>query len=208
MAQTVDNVKLITTSNINEYFAGAVKEAIAHQNLTPKEESVVYIINLLSYFALSENVFDNDTDGLSIKPLALIYKDAVESVSSEERNKHLRKLGDIALFTSGFFAPCLERSAVGIDYFISMGGTAYSSLAECYSRLPPDTGISDVFLNLSERFSDYVDILTEVSECNELLDDHDILSLYESWLNTGSNYAKKRLQEKGIYTLHHNHKKH
>ena len=208
MSRSVNDVNLITNLNVNEYFNDAIHDAISHQRIYPKGETVVYIVNLLTYYTLTENIFEEDADGLSSKPLALIYKDAAEAQSNEERNSHLRKLGDIALFTSGFFAESLGKKTVGIDYFISMGGSAYGSLAESVPRTFPDTGIREVFADLAGHFMKYVDILTEVSESNELHDDRDVLSLYESWMNTGSDYARQRLQENGILTFPSNNKKH
>jgi hypothetical protein len=203
-----DDVKLITDLNVNEYFNDAIHDAISHQHVNLNDETVVYIVNLLTYYTLSENIFDNDQEGRSSKPLAFIYKDAVEAVSQEERNTHLRKLGDTALFTSGFFAASLERSAVGVDYFISMGGSAYGFLADATPRTIPDRNLRDVFNDLAEHFMCYVDVLTEVSESSELIDDRDVLGLYESWLDTGSEYARKRLQENGILTFPSNERKH
>jgi hypothetical protein len=208
MSHSVNEVKLITNLNVNEYFNDAIHDAISHQSVYPKDETVVYIVNLLTYFTLSENIYEESLEGRSSKPLALMYKDAAEAISGEERNSHLRKLGDIALFTSGFFAESFERSAVGIDYFISMGGSAYSSLADGYIRTFSDKGMRDVFTDLADHFMNYVDVLTEVSESSELNDDRDVLCLYESWLKTGSDYASKRLQENGILTFPANHKKH
>ena len=204
MTQTVDNVDLITTSNVSEYFNDAIHDAISHQNISPKHETIVYIVNLLSHYTLSENIYENGPDGVSIKPLAFIYKDAMEAKTSEERNQYLRKLGDVALFISGFFSGSLSRSLVGVDYFASMGGNAYSSLADRFHR----NGMNDVFADLSERFMNYVDILMEVRDSSELKYDSDVLCLYENWLSTGSEYARKRLQESGILTFPVGHKKH
>lgn len=208
MSRTVNDVNLITNLNVSEYFNDAIHDAISHQRIYPKDETVVYVVNLLTYFTLSENIYEVSSEGLSLKPLAFIYKDAVEAISNGERNSHLRKLGDIALFTSGLFAASFERSAVGIDYYISMGGNAYGSLADCYPRTFPDKGMREVFADLASHFMKYVDVLTEVSESSELNDDRDVLCLYESWLKTGSDYARKRLQENGILTFPANHKKH
>jgi hypothetical protein len=208
MSHSVNDVKLITNLNVNEYFNDAIHDALSHQHIRHNDETVVYIVNLLTYYTLSENIFEVEPEGLSSKPLAFIYKDAVEASSNEERNTHLRKLGDTALFTSGFFAASLERSAVGVDYFISMGGSAYSSLADRTPRSIPDSSLSGVFTDLSEHFMNYVDVLTEVSESSELVDDRDVLSLYESWLNTGSDYARQRLQENGVLTFPSNENKH
>ncbi len=201
MSHSDNDVKLITNLNVNEYFNDAIHDAISHQHVGLNEETAVYIVNLLTYYTLSENVFEPDQEGLSSKPLAFIYKDAVEATSNEECNTHLRKLGDTALFTSGFFAASLERSTVGVDYFISMGGNAYSSLANKTPRTIPDKNLREVFFDLAEHFIGYVDVLTEVSESSELVDDRDVLSLYESWLNTGSDYARERLQENGVLTF-------
>ena len=208
MSRSVTDIDLITNHNVNEYFNDAIHDAISHQSIYPKGETVVYIVNLLAYFTLSENIYEKNPEGLSLKPLAMIYKDAVDATSSEERNSHLRKLGDIALFISGFFAASFERSAVGLDYFISMGGNAYSSLADCYQRTFPDRGKREVFTDLADHFMNYVDVLTEVSERSELQNDRDVLCLYESWLKTGSGYARKRLQECGILTFPSSCKKH
>lgn len=208
MSGSVNDVGLITNLNVNEYFNDAIHDAISHQRVGLNDETVVYIVNLLTYYTLSENIFESDSEGRSSKPLAFIYKDVVEAQSNEERNTHLRKLGDTALFTSGFFAASLERSAVGVDYFISMGGNAYSSLADRTPRTIPDTCLREVFTDLAAHFMNYVDVLTEVSESNELNDDRDVLSLYESWLNTGSDYARQRLQENGVLTFPSNEKRH
>ena len=201
MSHSVDDANLITNINVNEYFNDAIHDAISHHNIYPKDETVVYIVNLLTYFTYSENIYEESLEGRSSKPLALMYKDAAEAISSEERNAHLRKLGDIALFTSGFFAASFERSAVGIDYFISMGGGAYSSLADNNSRTFTNRGLREVFSDLADHFMSYVDVLTEVRESNDLTDDRDVLCLYESWLKTGSEYARKRLQGNGILTF-------
>jgi hypothetical protein len=208
MSHSVDDVGLITDLNINEYFNDAIHDAISHQRVGLNDETVVYIVNLLTYYTLTENIYDVDDEGFSLKPLAFIYKDAVEAPSLEERNTHLRRLGDVALFTSGFFSGSLERTAVGVDYFISMGGNAYSSLADRTPRTIPDTCLREVFTDLAEHFINYVDVLTEVSESSELNDDRDVLSLYESWLNTGSDYARQRLQEQGVLTFPSSRNKH
>jgi hypothetical protein len=209
MSQSVDDdIQLITDLNVNEYFNDAIHDAISHQHVSLNDETVVYIVNLLTYYTLSENIFNVDEEGRSSKPLAFIYKDAVEASSYEERNAHLRKLGDTALFTSGFFAASLERSAVGVDYFVSMGGSAYGFLADTTPRTIPDRNLHEVFNDLAEHFMNYVDVLTEVSESSDLVDDRDVLGLYESWLDTGSEYARKRLQGNGILTFPANAKKH
>lgn len=198
MSESVNRSDLITTTNMNEYFNDAIQSAISHQHLTRNDETIVYIVNMLSHFALSENVYDEECEGRSTKPLAFMYKDALEAQSEEERIQHLRKLGDVALFISGFYTESLNRGLVGIDYFASMGGNAYSTIADNAQRSVYYKTMSDVFADLSEHFLNYVDVLMEVRDNTNLNQNTDILVLYENWLNTGSDYARERLKEQGI----------
>ena len=90
MSHSVDNANLITNLNVNEYFNDAIHDAISHQHIYPKDETVVYIVNLLTYFTHSENIYQDSLEGRSSKPLVLMFKDANEANSTEERNAHLR----------------------------------------------------------------------------------------------------------------------
>ncbi|MEM6999036.1 MAG: hypothetical protein AAF419_04275 [Pseudomonadota bacterium] len=208
MSKSVEDVTLITTANMNEYFHDAIQTAVARQHLSRNDETIIYIVNMLSHFALSTNVYDEESEGRSTKPLAFIYKDALESQTEEERIQHLRKLGDISLFISGFYAESLSRGLVSIDYFASMGGNAYSTIADNAQRTVCYKTMSEVFFDLSEHFLNYVDVLMEVRDNTSLAHDSDILCLYENWLNTGSDYAREKLKEQGILTFPANTVKH
>lgn len=59
MSCSVDDCGLITNLNINEYF----NDAISCQRVGLNDETVVYIVNLLRYYSLSENIYDVDDEG-------------------------------------------------------------------------------------------------------------------------------------------------
>jgi hypothetical protein len=63
----------------------------------------------------------------------------------------------------GFFSDSFNRSLVDIDYYIRLGERAYRSLAH-HSR----SHAGDVFDELSDKFSTFVDVLGEVSERTSL----------------------------------------
>ena len=74
-----------------------------------------------------------------------------------------------------------------------MGGTAYGR----------DAGVSPrdaaaVFVELSQKFRRFVDVLNEVSEESALTDALSILRLYGRWLESGSERSKKILEREGI----------
>jgi len=202
------DLKLVTGMNIREYFHDAIFSAMTHQHIESNDETIIYIVNLLTNFSRSENIYDETPDGMMIRPLALIYGEAQDAPTNEKRNKTLQKLGDIALFISGLFASSLNRSLVGIDYFIAMGGNAYGSLSYTMRNAFNGEAISNVYAELSDRFLVFVDILSEVSDKTEFSDNSDIMRLYETWLQTGSQYAGRRLQQLGIQTVPVNNRQH
>src|ERR1035437_1504994 len=83
---------------------------------------------------------------------------ALESRGMQQRAS-LREIGDVSLFISGFFSDSLRRKLVDVDYYVSIGGSAYTAL----SRIDADA-LSPVFGELAEHFGRFVDILSEGSE--------------------------------------------
>jgi len=188
---------LITDLTAQEYFQGAVGKAVSNQKLQVCTETTAYLINLLTNYIHSDRLYDQTPDGVMIKPLAQMYLDALESQFPEERLNNLRQLGDVALFISGLFAQSLNRSLVDIDYYISMGGNAYSVLSDSSSRSNA-SDLRDVFSELSRKFSDIVDVLSEVAEIINLNNCTDTMRLYEIWMHTGSPRVAEKLKRQGI----------
>ena len=190
--------QLITGSNPQEFFQEALQEAISRQKLYTCPETTLYLSNLLTVFIQTEHLFEHTPEGVMLKPLAGMYADAVEARSINERDNVLRRLGDVALFISGMFPQSLARSLVDVDYYINMGGSAYGFLAES-SRISRTSKVfRAIFQELSDRFSEFVDILAEVGDHTHLRHDGDILRLYEIWLASGSSNAAEKLKKLGI----------
>ena len=94
---------------------------------------------------------------------------------------------------SGFFADSFQRKLVDVDYYVSIGGTAYTAL----SRFETDT-FSSVFAELADNFVGFVDVLSEVSERASCSSNADLLRLYGRWLKTGSRRSGQLLLERGV----------
>jgi hypothetical protein len=158
-----------------EYFKELVEAAMQHQQLAARELTSFYLVNLLAGF-----VRLNDVAQQNEEPLGIRLAKALQAGGSMQRDG-LRRVGDMSLFISGFFSDSLNRRLVDVDYYITLGECAYGSLA----RQTDDT-FSDVFDELSEKFSGFVDVLGEVSERTALSSNSDLLRLYEKWLRTKS----------------------
>ena len=189
---------LITNMGIREYFRESVRAAVANQQLTVNEETILYVVNMLTSFTRSDSLFERTEHGYEIRALAMIYADTVAAESASQKNRVLQRLGDIALFISGLFSYSLHRSLVDVDYYAAMGGNAYAHLADSMRNNYKGKTISMVFTELSRKFLALADVLAEINENSVLASDTDILRLYELWLKTGSRRAARQLQQCGI----------
>jgi hypothetical protein len=181
-------VPLLREQSPAEYFKELVESALARQHLQASELTAFYLVNLLCQFVR----FDTLPPGDYSEPLALKLGRALESGGMEQRAR-LRSLGDFSLFVSGFFSDSLQRRAVDVDYYVSMGEYAYGSLSR-----HEENDFAGVFGELSRRFVSYMDVLSEVSECTALTSGNDVLRLYEKWLRTGSPRSGQQLVDRGI----------
>jgi hypothetical protein len=189
---------LITDIDIREYFRDSVCTAVANQQLTVTEETIIYVVNMLASFTRSESLFERTADGYVIKALAMIYVDTIDAESTLEKNRVLQRLGDIALFISGIFSDSLNRSPVDVDYYAAMGGIAYAHLADSTRNSIYGRTLSMVFAELSDKFMSLVDVLSEISESSDMNSDSDVLRMYELWLKTGNSRLAKKLRQIGI----------
>jgi len=176
---------VVRRESASEYFKELVEGALAHQRIAAGELTSFYVVNLLTGF-LQRPAEDDQT------PLAFRLAEALEAAGMRQRAS-LKQIGDLSLFVSGFFADSLNRKLVDVDYYVSIGGTAYTAL----SRYETDT-FSPVFAELADNFVRFVDVLSEVSERASLGSNVDLLRLYERWLKTGSRRSGQLLAERGV----------
>lgn len=190
--------RLITDMNVKEYFQGSVAAAVSHQKLQASEDAVYYVVNLLTLFMHSDALYERTPDGVMIRPLASFFAEAVDAASVEQRNAALRRLGDVALFIAGVFANSLNRKVVDLDYYISMGGTAYGCLSDCVRGTTQGRSLGALFDELAAKFPGFVDVLGEVADNTHLGGDGDLMRVYETWVRTGSPRAASKLRRHGI----------
>jgi hypothetical protein len=116
--------------NLQDYFRTSIDDVVARQQVDIDPHASHYVVNMLTLFSRSDELYEDDGDHYGLRPLALMLADAADAESTEHRNQLLQRIGDVALFVAGFFASSLEKKAVDVDYYIHMGGNAYGSLSE------------------------------------------------------------------------------
>ncbi|MBI3179366.1 MAG: hypothetical protein HYZ27_06865 [Deltaproteobacteria bacterium] len=188
--------RVILSQDLGEFFRNEVSEAKQQLRIEMSEVLEYYLVNLLCEFS-RERVGPKPGD----EPLALQYKRALEARLAE-RVQILKDLGDEALYVSGFFAAFVERSLVDLNYYISMGGSAYQNLSELMGGQRHGETFAELYEQLARKFAELVDLLNEISEKarDKSVDPTELMRLYDRWLRTGSQRARKVLLERGMLT--------
>lgn len=190
-----DKPTLTLVSQPQDFFRELVTEALGHQKVTTQPETEFYLVNLLNQFITTDRLYARGPEGEIIdEPLIFLVKQAIENTQPKEQNALFRHIGDVSLYTAGFFQDSLNRKLVDVDYYIDMGGNAYQWVA---SR-SDENALKPLYAELSEKFAVLVDVLAEVSDKTTSRSEKDLLRMYELWLRTKSERAAKALQEAGI----------
>lgn len=197
MSEQASNDQVVQVANLREYFRDTLQGALAHQQIAIEEQTQQYVVNLLTLFARSEALYDRTPEGARIKPLVVMLSDALQAPTEAERQVALQRMGDVSLFIAGFFAPGFARKLIDIDYHIAMGGRAYGTLAHSLGR-GRRAVLGGVFAELAGKFQLLVDALNEISESAYRHSQRDVLRLYEIWLKTGSERARRLLRGLGV----------
>lgn len=190
--------EIVEAANVESFFHESVSDSISSQNVDVCDETVVYLTHLLARYVRSDELFEQDEEGVQIQPLAVLYCNAAATRDAQARRDQLQKLGDLALFISGWFAHNLERRRVGVRYYVQMGECAYDWLSETPTATIRDRVFARIFQDLARHFNEMRDVISEIHMSVESRSDSDLLGLYELWQRSGSSRAAERLRAEGI----------
>lgn len=193
--------EIVAAPNVESFFHESLTDSVSSQNVDVCDETIVYMTQLLAHYVRSDELFERDEDGVQIKPLAVLYCNAASTRDQQARREYLKKLGDLALFVSGWFSHNVERRRVGPRYYVEMGETAYDWLSECCGDTVRDRVFAQIFQDLAANFTELRDVIAEINMSAELRSDADLLGLYELWQRSGSARAAARLRSEGIDVL-------
>lgn len=191
-----EDKSLLKQIPLMEFFKERVETALNHQNIEASPDCEFYIVNLLQEFKKSEKLFEKQGTELTEKPLALLLANAHEG-NTQTKIRLFKHIGDISLYTAGFFRERLKKKSVGVPYYIRMGKSAYGGLATILGRQKSFAGL---FAELSTLFPNLIEVLSEVALHREWKSNSDLLRLYEKWLNTRSAQLETLLNKEGIPT--------
>ena len=185
---------LIERTTPRAVFAELVASALWETRVQPSQMAIAYLIELLdSRVRTAAPTPDGAADEATLAEDLL----SARLHAGITRLRRLRNLGDRALFIAGFFGDSLSRSVVDIDYYGDVGRAAYANLADSLARQVTEKSWPGLYLELAQRFDQFVDVLAEVGDRTRFGGSEDLLRLYERYVRTGSPRDRGRLLRRG-----------
>lgn len=182
----------------SEFFREQVASAINRQKLSVSEEIEYYLVNLLIDFIDPRKhqpmIGEKDILGM---PIALVLKAAIEA-PDEDKLKLYKVLGDFSLYFSGYFQDFFNNKSYDVDYYITLGTTAYQQAAMIVRESLRAQHQAQTFKNLANDFECLVDVLAEIKDQLHPSGSTDLLATYERWIRTNSHRLRKKLEDSGI----------
>jgi hypothetical protein len=188
--------------NTTRFFHEKVVEAQERQKLRLGENVEFYVVNLLCEFVSPRASGLGGDEG---DCLALILKRALESPHGEQVLL-FKRLGDTALYFSGFFQESFSTKCFDVRYYMTMGESAYGQLSSLMrGRNSYESTMGEIYRDMSRSFGKAVDVLMDVSEhtagAATAAQERSSLSLYDAWLSTASEKLERDLLRRGIYPI-------
>lgn len=182
----------ITETSLSSYFNKRLTRYARRFRPPPHEDTCWYLGSLLERFGRSEQLFSYQDDKMMLRPLALLYSDAIEASNDRERCLILQQLGDMALFLGALFPERFTRHGLQQDYFIGMGGSAYDYLA--------DNARSNrhIFAEMAQTFTRMLEMVANACTRTQRMTTEGVLALYQRWLASRDPAIASQLQALGI----------
>jgi hypothetical protein len=182
----------ITETSLSVYFRERLTDCAQHLEPPPHEDTCWYLGSLLERFCHTDQLFAYEQGQLNLRPLALLYGDALEATSQRERCLLLQQLGDMALFLGALFPGRFTRRGIQQDYIVGMGGGAYDYLASTARAN------RHIYAELANTFTRMLELVANACSREQALSTEDIISLYQRWLDTGDEVTGNQLRALGI----------
>ena len=122
--------------------------------------------------------------------LALDFLRALER-DQTQRGESLREVGDQCLLFCGLFPSRAEKRRVNVSYYVDLGRSAYSTVAESMVQL------AQLYQRLSREFVHVMDTLLAIRQIGGNENGLTLLAASELWQDTHSEMARQTILRHG-----------
>ena len=183
---------LASSPSLELYFSEQLQEGKQRLRPPPADDTLWYLSTMLARFGRSESLFAYEDGRFDLRPLALLYGDAMEADNDHQRCLFLQQLGDMAMFLGALFPERFSSRGIQQDYVVGMGGGAYDYLAENARQN------RHVFQELAGMFTKLLELIAKACSRDIARSDETILALYQRWLQCRDPIIGRQLQSLGI----------
>lgn len=182
----------ITETSLGNYFRLRITSYAQRLRPPPHEDTCWYLGQLLQRFGRSKDFFSYQDGQFDVRPLALLYSDAMEASNERHRCLILQQLGDMALFLGALFPEKWARRGIGQDYFVGMGGGAYDYLAS------NARSNRHIYNELANTFTRMLDMVSDACSRERSMNMEEVISLYRRWQYSRDPVVANQLRALGI----------
>lgn len=180
---------VLAAPTLRAYFAERLDLAARDSGAEVAPEAKVYLLDMLVRYATPDVLADLD------RPLAWLFRDAVEEPDRARRFERFRTLGDVALVRGGFLPEDLEAESVPESYLAELGARGYLGASALRRER---IGGGGPYEALGRGFRGALRLLTWVREDPEPGTPIEIVRAFEAYQRGGSPRAARRLARLGL----------
>lgn len=201
MAGRQPGTRLIDRTPPRVLFAELLAGALERTRVEPSPLATAYLVDLLDE-RVQARPRPQGADGAQETLAEGLLRACNEAGAA--RIRRLRAVGDRALFVAGFFGDSLEAGLLGVRYYGDAGRLAYAQLSASLRGVPREPAASgavpvpQLFEELADRFLDFVEVLTEVSDSTRSHSAQGLATLFTRYLSGGRERDRRRLMRRGL----------
>lgn len=180
--------------SMREYFRETLQHSMQKKGLALSDTAQVYVVNLLTEFARSEHAFSGTDRGE--RPILADLLARAKDSEPQEALRLYKHMGDSSLYLSGFFPGAVDRGPTSVDYYVSVGGSAYDAVAR---MVRPSAAVSSaLFAELADRFRELVELLCAMSlhgDKTRKLQDTEVLGLVDRYRRASTPAEQREVSD-------------
>ena len=155
--------KLLLPTSPEKFFLNAIHRVIKNCRASVKESTIEYLVNILLLYLFVDNLFQKDKDSKNSKTeetFAESYLSANNETRLALRFEKLKQLADKSLYITGVFNESLKKRMINTSYCVSIGRSAYSSLAKITKKEEDQK----IFMDLCVQFYTFIEVFRLMSK--------------------------------------------
>jgi len=189
---------MLVVKNLNSEFYEIVSEKEKAAEIDLSDYSKLYLLNLLKGLVEKNDFFYKELIGDDALGEAYMRALTLELLTKVQK---IKAVGDLCLIYSGLFPDRLNKKLVDIDYFIKLGKLSFYTLHKIYTNMNSISDLKNLYLSVYTDFVKIVAVLIEIAKSFKLIDETNLLKVYERWQKTKIKGLYEILKHNNIFPM-------